>query len=230
MQKQRPVVGITENCDAEDVSLMRSYVEAVRRGGSMPFVLLQTADRDEVRRQLQMIDVLLLPGGGDIAPQYYGEPVAGSHEPNPLRDSFEWLVLDEAVALGLPVFGICRGLQLINIYFGGTLVQDMGPKLVAVHSVPDRKWHPVHPIRIADDSRLSRVLEASQADVNSTHHQCVGRLGRGLKATAWCGDIVEAVEHETLPIWAVQFHPERLAWGEDRLFTRLFQHLDYTNR
>lgn len=156
---------------------------------------------------------LLLPGGGDLEPWRYGQPNTASRELEPERDAAELLLLERFTAAGKPVLGICRGLQTINVFFGGTLIQDL-PGHSAVDGA-DRR----HGVRTAD-SFLRRIC-GEEAVVNSAHHQAVDRLGQGLEAVQWAPDgVVEAAEHRTLPVWGVQWHPERLP-GE--LGRRLFE-------
>ena len=154
-------------------------------------------------------DGLLLPGGGDLDPQRYGQSLQGSHAPDMERDARELALLARFAASGRPVLGICRGLQVINVFFGGSLYQD-----VAGHSQIsgiDR----LHCVSTRPGSVLF-FLYGPEALVNSAHHQAVCRLGDGLTADQWSGDgLAEALSHQTLPIWAVQWHPERLrgAWA-----------------
>jgi len=227
---KRLIVGMPESCSPDDVSVMRSYVDAVRRGGHFPIVLPATSDREEALTQLAKIDILLLLGGGDIEACRFGcvaLPTDGT--PNLLRDQHELLLFELACQQRKPVVGICRGMQIINIGLGGDLCQDLPTQWdvqTVNHSRPDSKWHPVHSITISEGSRLAEVLEETAVSVNSTHHQAVGRLGSGIRATAWAEDgVVEAIESDELPVAAVQFHPERLAWGEDICFTKLFAKL-----
>lgn len=146
---------------------------------------------------------LLLPGGGDLEPWRYGQANTASRGLEPRRDALELLLLDRFTALGKPVLGICRGLQTVNVFFGGTLVQDL-PGHSAVDGA-DR----FHPVRTAA-SFLSRIC-GEEALVNSAHHQAADRLGSGLETAAWAMDgVVEALEHRALPVWGVQWHPERL--------------------
>lgn len=148
-------------------------------------------------------DGLLLPGGGDLEPWRYGQENRGSRDLDPVRDRAEWDLLDRFTAAGRPVLGICRGLQTINVFFGGTLFQDL-PGHCAVEGT-DR----FHSIRTLP-SPFS-VLYGEENVVNSAHHQAVDRLGSGLQAVQWTEDgVVEALCHQTLPVWAVQWHPERL--------------------
>lgn len=148
-------------------------------------------------------DGLLLPGGGDITPALYGRESRGSEPPDRARDREELTLLHSFLREGKPVLGICRGLQVINVYFGGTLVQDISGHS-AVKGQDSR--HAVRGIP-------ARLLPTDQSEVNSAHHQSVERLGRGLRAVQWAEDgTVEALEHEVLPVMGVQWHPER--WGD----------------
>ena len=148
-------------------------------------------------------DGLLLPGGGDLEPWRYGQPNIASRGLEPQRDAAEFALLDRFVAEKKPILGICRGLQSINVYFGGTLAQD-----ISGHSALDTGDR-FHPVRTAP-SFLSELC-GDCAFVNSAHHQAVERLGQELCAVQWAPDgVVEALFHQILPIWGVQWHPERL--------------------
>lgn len=226
------IIGLAESCMPEDAGVMRSYVDAVRRGGHCPLILPATTSEEEVAVQLNSVDILMLLGGGDIAAERFGvQPTAYDAAPNLMRDAYEWLLMEVAVERKKPVFGICRGMQVMNVFMGGTLWQDLptqwqipeGAQPLINHSRPDKKWEPVHEISIDSQSKLSKVLQLQHVEVNSTHHQAVKELGRGFKAVAWSPDgVIEAIESSIYPMAAVQFHPERLAWGSDTVFTRLF--------
>jgi putative glutamine amidotransferase len=151
-------------------------------------------------------DALLLPGGGDLEPWRYGQENTASRDLDPERDAMEMALLEQFTVQRKPVLGICRGMQTINVFFGGTLLQDIQGHS-AVGGV-DRR----HAVRTDRRSPLAFCGET----VNSAHHQAVDRLGGGLKAVQWADDgVVEAVCHQRLPVWAVQWHPERLEqpWG-----------------
>lgn len=148
-------------------------------------------------------DALLLPGGGDMEPRRYGQKNTASRGLEPERDKAELTLIADFLAAGKPVLGICRGMQVLNVFFGGTLAQDIADHS-AVNGI-DRR----HTIQTA--ASPLRPICGATCQVNSAHHQAVDRLGAGLKAVQWAPDgIVEAVCHQTLPVWGVQWHPERL--------------------
>lgn len=155
-------------------------------------------------------DALLLPGGGDVDPARYGQGNNGSCGIEPARDARELAALERFLREGRPVLGICRGLQLLNAALGGTLHQD-----IPGHSMLAAKLDRVHPSH-TDDVLLVALYGADFA-VNSAHHQSVDRLGEGLRAVQWAPDgTVEAVRHESLPVFAVQWHPERMCFARRR--------------
>lgn len=228
------IIGLPDTCPQEPPIVPVNYVNAVERVGHQVRVLPYTMDEEACQKMLDGLDVLLFMGGGDIEAKWFGEeqsPLAGT--PNLRRDEFEMLLFKLALQRRLPIMGICRGHQLINIALGGTIYQDLpteypdlsdkGLAPLINHSRPDSEWAGVHDIQIEKDSRLYQVLQVEQACVNSTHHQALKDLGRTLRVTATSPDgVIEAIESDTYPIAAVQFHPERLAFGDDTLFTPLF--------
>ncbi|MBR0355170.1 MAG: gamma-glutamyl-gamma-aminobutyrate hydrolase family protein [Oscillospiraceae bacterium] len=145
---------------------------------------------------------LLLPGGGDVDPALYGQENTASKGIDTERDRRESEAFRLFLQRGLPIFGVCRGAQLINVLLGGTLHQD-----IPGHR-QDGNDELRHGSRTVDPLLLS--LYGERFVVNSTHHQAADRLGEGLRAVQWADDgTVEAIRHETLPIFAVQWHPER---------------------
>jgi gamma-glutamyl-gamma-aminobutyrate hydrolase PuuD len=232
--RSKPVIGLStyaerahwSNWEDETAALLPvSYVEQVAAAGGVP-VLLPPAPG--IAAAVARLDALVLTGGGDIDPAAYGaapHPLTGGV--NPARDRAELELLDAALAAGLPVLGICRGLQLLNVARGGTLHQhlaDLGPAGNADHTPPPATFGR-HPVRVGAGSLLAGILGTDgPLPVATAHHQAIGRLGSGLTATAWAPDgIIEAVEldggdHHPF-VLAVQWHPE--AGDDPRLFQAL---------
>lgn len=153
-------------------------------------------------------DGLLLPGGGDIDPVYYGEEMDGSDEPDRELDKAQRDILDAFVKAKKPILGICRGIQLINVYFGGSLYQDL--KTRDIHTEKNGV-DSVHSVKSVSEGNLFENFYGKTFNVNSAHHQGVKKLGRGLIEVLRSEDgVCEAVIHEELPIIATQFHPERM--------------------
>ena len=222
---------VPESCAPDDVAVSRNYTQAIVRGGHQPLVVPYTDSAERVRRVVEMADALLLPGGADdVAPHRYGEePLPTMGPVNEERDRFEMALLAEAVRQRKPVLGICRGIQVINVFFGGTLWQDLPTQLSSYtieHQRPDQKWSGVHDIDIVPGTRMHQLLGTEKVMVNSTHHQAVRALAPGFVVSAQSAEgVIEAIESATLPVLAVQFHPERLATGDDDVFTNLFRFL-----
>lgn len=162
-------------------------------------------------------DGLLLAGGADVDPALFGQENRGSRGIDRARDETELALLDAFCGAKKPVLAICRGHQMVNVWLGGDLIQDLGSERNPFHQ--KEKGDQVHLIR-AERGTLLHRLYGPVFPVNSSHHQGLGRLGRGLRATAWSEDgVVEAAEHDMLPLICVQFHPERMTGGLARLDT-----------
>ena len=197
-----------------EMALGMTYVRAIEAAGALPVVVPPLEARD-VARVLARLDGLVLSGGPDLAPAAYGaepHPELGTTEPG--LDAFEYAIAREALRLDLPILGICRGAQTLNVARGGTLHQHL-PDVVG-DSVEHRQTVdgrvPTHPVRILAGSRLAAVLGTTRMSVNSFHHQAVDRLGTGLCACAWSPDgAIEAIEDPEQPlVLAVQWHAETL--------------------
>ena len=177
-----------------------------------PYIdILKAAGADPVSIYCPEVDTnydgLLLCGGPDVDPKYYGEEIAGAEGMVPERDCAEWALIKAFLEAGKPIFGVCRGAQILNVYFGGSLHQHLSNAEIHTPFVPEVYIpHPVH----AEPGSILEGLYGSDFTINSHHHQAVKALGKGLKITACCDDVVEGFEHETLPVFAVQFHPERM--------------------
>ncbi|HUY76623.1 MAG TPA: gamma-glutamyl-gamma-aminobutyrate hydrolase family protein [Ktedonobacterales bacterium] len=200
----------------------RAYAQAVVWAGGIPlFIPPQDDDAlDDICATLcERLDGLLLSGGADIDPAFYGEerlPVCEETEPE--RDRLELALTRQALAQGTPIFGICRGMQLLNVACGGALYQDLPTQAPESqrHTWGDKdhsRDYRAHSIEVAPGSRLAALLGAHAHSVNSLHHQAVSRPGDGLAITAWAPDgVAEGLELRDHPYaLAVQFHPEELA-------------------
>jgi putative glutamine amidotransferase len=229
MQSRRPVIGIVSYGRARDpqrYTLPIGYVDACRRAGCRVLIVPPGESAGEV---LELIDGLILAGGGDVEPKLYGqEPHPTVYGVEPERDSLELALAREAAARRFPVLGICRGLQVINVALGGDLIQHL-PEVVG-DAVPHRGevagCYLSHPVRVAPASLLAEVAGAEVLPIHSSHHQAIRRLGEGLRASAWSEDeVIEAVEQEGNPqLLAVQWHPEEGA-AQDPLQQRIFNWL-----
>lgn len=175
-------------------------------------------------------DALLLPGGGDVDPQFYGQTSAPEvTETDPELDAFQIALAKSALESGMPILAICRGMQVLNVAAGGSLVQHLESSDFHfpqdARSDADLRARPVHSVTVSADSRLGGVLGDGRMDVNSLHHQAVDTLGSGLKVAAIADDgVVEAIEGPGRFQVAVQFHPEDLRHSDPR-FQALFQGL-----
>lgn len=208
----------------DKVRLQATYVPALRLGGwDGPLQLVAPEDGPP---DLEGVVGVLLSGGGDIYPRHWdpGEPVHPSAEVDAARDELELPLIREAWACRLPMLGICRGEQALNVALGGSLIQDIPSHFGCAadahsHGTPDIP-EVRHQVSIADGSLLASVLLADPVFVNSRHHQAVNRLAPGFRAVAWALDqrgIIEAIEPEDRTRWVlgVQWHPENLVQRTD---------------
>lgn len=197
---------------------LHDYEESVRRAGGEPWVLDPSANRPE--EAIRAAGCLLLAGGGDVSPEIFGAaPHPSYHAAEPGRDEYEIALIRCALDADLPVLAICRGVQVLNVAYGGTLVQDIPSEIAGAleHKLdvpPNEPFTLAHEVWLEKDSLLARLAgdgnDAESRQVNSRHHQAVKELGAGLVAVATAPDgVIEAVEDPTRRFCVgVQWHPE----------------------
>ena len=221
---------ITIGTQPERAYVNSSYLFAVQQAGGVPVVLPPQLSPRALEALAATLDGLLLTGGGDMDPVAFGEaPHPTLYDVAPSRDLLETTALGVAMDRRLPILAVCRGIQVLNVAFGGSLHQDVpsDPGTPLAHSQKEPRDQPSHAVKLAPDSRLATVMDTDAADVNSMHHQAVKALGRGLRAVAWAPDqIVEGVELDDPArfVLGVQWHPEELVRHSEaarRLFSAL---------
>ncbi len=211
----KPVIGVMPLVDEKKDSLwmLPGYFDGIAAAGGIPLMFPVTDDANEIAQILEMMDGILLTGGHDVNPAIYGEsPIDSSVVPCDERDNMESEVLKQALEKDIPILGICRGIQFLNAYLGGTLYQDLPiqrPSDTEHHQTPPYDV-PVHKVNILENTSLHRLLQKDTLAVNSYHHQAIKELADSLKAMATSEDgLIEAVEMpEKRFVWAVQWHPE----------------------
>jgi len=224
-----PIIGITatlkEDVDAiaerplgKFVRADLDYVEGVAGAGGAPVVLPPTGDEGAGEAVIQSLDGLLLSGGSDLDPGYYGEePVPELGVTLPERDAFEMALVGLALRRGMPVFGICRGMQVLHVALGGPLYKDLPSQREQdplKHRQDTPKWQPTHEVRVSEGSYIAEVIGRESVKVNSYHHQGIRDLAEGLIVTGRSSDgVIEAVEAEDLSerwLLGVQWHAEAM--------------------
>ena len=190
-----------------------SYVHAVSDAGGIP-VQLPLVDKEDADRLIESVDGLMLTGGPDVTPILYGEePCNKMGACNRHNDEMEIALLMAAVAAKKPVLGICRGLQVINVAYGGTLYQDIPSQVPnsIMHLQPSGREEETHSVAITPGSYAYEVHKSEKIYVNSFHHQGIKDLAEGFKITGMAPDgIPEAIENDDASIFAVQWHPEEM--------------------
>jgi len=210
-------------------AVLPTYTTMVRAAGAIP-VLLTPVTADHVPHLLDRLDGILLSGGGDVDPSAYGgETLPSVYGVDPARDEFEFAVARVARERRLPTLCICRGLQVLNVALGGSLVEDIPTRIPdalphSVDTAPDRS---VHAVAVTPGSTTAKALGTDEVGANSLHHQSVDRVADSLVVTGRTSDgVVEALApaDDDWPMWAVQWHPEYLG-PDDAPSLRLFEAL-----
>lgn len=222
---KRPIIGIITNYDYdpyylfpgyERTTINEDYARSIAAAGGIPILIPPATDLGTIPDQLELIDALILSGGPDVDPLHYGQqPKLECGPSTPIRDVFELEALRIAQEIGLPVLGICRGMQMLNVFLGGTLFQDLKyANTDHRHMGAANPETPLHEITIEANSFLADALGSKRVPVNSFHHQALDRVADGFEVVARSDDgLVEAVEHtgEDFDAFGVQWHPEMMS-------------------
>lgn len=228
--QKRPVIGLTGNYRDGDCTLAPGYWKSVALAGGIPVILPPLSDPQALGNSLDHIDGLLLTGGGDINPLYVDEePLRQLHDITPYRDEAEMLVARMAVDRHMPVLGICRGIQILNLAMGGKIYQDFltqGGGDYILHSQHLPREYASHTVCVAEGSTLEKVMKTNELKVNSFHHQSVSEPAPGMRICGTSPDgIIEAIESDCgLPLMGVQWHPECFILANDDSMMPIFRH------
>ncbi len=242
-EQARPVIGIP--CEAvrdrawwpPASGHRQTYLEAILAAGGLPLLIPLVGQESVLRDYYARLDGLLLAGGKDVGPSHYDEePHERLDTVDPIQDYVELYMTRRALADGLPVLAICRGIQLLNVAMGGTLYQDIPAQYpssldheASTHHAKARQqgeWtFRGHEMRLSEDSLLASWLGTTRLDVNSLHHQAIKQIADGLRAVGWSSDgLVEAVEGTGAAfVVGVQCHPEALQAGADGRWQAVFR-------
>ena len=231
--QRQPVIGITANFRDGNAALAEAYYQSVLAAGGTPLIIPPYPNREALFETLERVDAILLSGGADIDPQYMGEIPDYSllHTINPKRDEQEILLAILAERHGIPMLGICRGIQTLAVAFGGKVHQDLyagiGGKLLAHDQEPVERHIATHDVNIAAGSRLARIFGSHTLSVNTFHHQSVKNVPSGFTVNATATDgVIEGMEAtDGRSIIGVQWHPESFIMNHDNCMMPLFNWL-----
>ena len=212
MSINKPIlIGITCKSSKKKYYLPKFYVSAILESGGTPLLLPDFKASEHIEHLINLIDGLLLAGGGDIHPKFYNEaPQAKLKRVNPSRDEYEFELLRKFAKTGKPILGICRGIQVINVAFGGNLYQDIENLTKIKHWQEEPDNSPSHDILIKENTLLHQILGTTHLKVNSFHHQAIKNIAHGFLVSAYAPDnIVEAIEYPDHKFFlGIQCHPE----------------------
>lgn len=229
--KEKIIIGISSSVISDEngefakyprIYVNKDYVDAILKNGAIPVILPINQDSDIISAQIEMIDGLILSGGHDVFPHnYMEEPQQKLGEVFPDRDEYDFLLLKEAKKRKIPILGICRGLQLINVFEGGTLYQDLSyiksNYEILKHSQDYGPTIKTHSIEIKENTILYDIFKEKNIMVNSFHHQVIKDLAKDYIVSANAKDgVIEAIENVKYPfLLGVQWHPEMLFHKHD---------------
>lgn len=224
--KKKPIIGISTSIIADNSGYFalyprnyvnKDYVDAVIKNGGIPLMIPMSLDEEIIAEQISMIDGLILSGGHDVCPHNYGEePSSKLEEILPERDEYDFILLREAKKRKLPILGICRGCQIINVFEGGTLYQDLSyiknDREILKHSQDHSPELKTHTAIIENDTKIYKIFGENNIMINSFHHQALKDIAKDYIVSANAKDgVVEAIESTTYPfLVGVQWHPEMM--------------------
>ena len=193
--------------------IKREYYNAIILAGGIPVLLANVESPSIAKTFIESIDGLLLTGGGDMHPRFYGQsPHERLLETTAARDNFEMKAIELTLKDEKPILGICRGHQVLNIAFGGNLYQDLSciEQKTLTHADPAQTYKVFHNVKIGKGSKLYKIIGAEIIETNSSHHQVIDKTGSGIKAVAFASDgLIEGIEHSQYDfVIGVQWHPE----------------------
>jgi putative glutamine amidotransferase len=229
----KPVIGIPASTMQTNWgfrhTLAETYIAAMLAAGASPVIIPSTGDAAAIYAIYRKLDGLLLSGGVDVHPRHYGEEMNGTEEVDENRDATEIMITRWALEDNLPILGICRGIQVLNVAAGGTLWQDIASQLPDVSqdhresAMRRQRDYIAHPVNLEADSRLAALLGTTKVEANTLHHQAVKDPAQGFRVVGTAPDgIIEAMEstrHDW--VFAVQCHPEDL-WRDHTWANKLF--------
>lgn len=227
----QPIIGILANLTdlelqpspSERAFVSNAYIEAVLKSGGIPIVIPVNKDKEVIRKQIELIDGLILSGGVDVDPVLYNEePSTEIEYYHPDIDVFDLIAINIAIELNKPILGICRGAQVLNVSQGGSLYQDIShiKESYIKHSQSTKSYIGSHSVKIKKDSKISDIF-GSELLVNSFHHQSVKELGKKLHPIAYSKDgVIEAIEMEDKKfVIGLQWHPELMINHDENMLT-----------
>ncbi|MCF0178566.1 MAG: membrane dipeptidase [Bacteroidales bacterium] len=223
IKSDKPLIGVSHSN-----TMKGTCTRSIELAGGIPVIIPETTDSDLINQTLDMLDGLMMTGGEDINPAYYGEEVLEACGGiNEKRDYYELMLLKKAIDRNIPVIGVCRGLQMINVAMGGTLYQDIPSQYQTetIHARSAENPSPMHEVTLLPNTAIHQILGHDVLTVNTSHHQGIKKLAPGLTITAYSStdSIPEAIEAIGKNIIAVQWHPETMTAAGDTVQLRFFK-------
>jgi putative glutamine amidotransferase len=228
----KPRIGLLAEVKEEGYTgAKNSYSAAIEAAGGIPFILPYSENEETLADYTASMDGFVFTGGADVDPKYYGEEIREAcGKIFPLRDAFEARMFEKITSTKKPILAICRGMQVINVFLGGTLYQDIDTEYETslAHRQPLPNTEPWHDILVFEKSKLAALVGKSRMVGNSFHHQAIKVLAKGLTCTAKAEDgIIEAYTGDDYPyLAAYQWHPERLYLSDADNFSLFIEFID----